>query len=151
MRRAGPPRRRHRLSTLPDQITREVASDPTSYEITSLGATSLAIRPLKANARPTNLAIATDSIAVRGRAGLAVRDLHPLRRFDILARDLRGDARFDGVDDTLSVGTSCRPPEGEQRAGEAAAATARSPGTRRAAGWRWRRRGSSARRPTARG
>jgi hypothetical protein len=49
---------------LPDKITRAVASDPTNYEVKSLGATSLAIRPLKGTARPANLAIATESIKV---------------------------------------------------------------------------------------
>jgi hypothetical protein len=49
---------------LPDKITKALASDPKSYEVKSIGATSLAIRPLKADAKPANLAIATESIKV---------------------------------------------------------------------------------------
>ncbi len=48
----------------PDKITKAVASDPKSYEVKALGDTSLAIRPLKANAKPANLNIATASIHV---------------------------------------------------------------------------------------
>src|SRR4051794_11623480 len=45
----------------PDKITKAVASDPKSYEVKSLGDTSLAIRPLNANAKPANLNIETAS------------------------------------------------------------------------------------------
>ncbi len=48
----------------PDKITKAVASDPKSYEVKSLGDTSLAIRPLSASAKPANLNIATASIHV---------------------------------------------------------------------------------------
>lgn len=48
----------------PDKITKAIASDPTSYEVKSVGATSLAIRPLKANAKPASVSIATESIKV---------------------------------------------------------------------------------------
>jgi hypothetical protein len=49
---------------LPDKITKAVASDQQSYEVKSLGSTSLAIRPLKENAKPASLAIATETIKV---------------------------------------------------------------------------------------
>ncbi|MCA9676873.1 MAG: DUF2381 family protein [Kofleriaceae bacterium] len=48
----------------PDKITKALASDPASYEVKAIGATSLAIRPLKPDAKPANLAIATESIKV---------------------------------------------------------------------------------------
>jgi hypothetical protein len=48
----------------PDEITKAVASDTKGYEVKSLGSTSLAIRPLKKDAKPANLAIATKSIKV---------------------------------------------------------------------------------------
>ena len=48
----------------PDKITKALASDPASYEVKAIGATSLAIRPLKSDAKPANLAIATESIKV---------------------------------------------------------------------------------------
>jgi hypothetical protein len=48
----------------PDKITKAIASDPKSYEIKSIGDTSLAIRPLRANAKPGSLAIVTPSINV---------------------------------------------------------------------------------------
>jgi hypothetical protein len=48
----------------PDKITKAVASDDKSYEVKALGSTSLAIRPLKASAKPANLAIATESLKV---------------------------------------------------------------------------------------
>ena len=49
---------------LPDKIDKALASDTTSYEVKPIGATSLAIRPLKADAKPANLALATASIKV---------------------------------------------------------------------------------------
>lgn len=49
---------------LPDRITKALASDPAGYEVKSIGATSVAIRPLRADAKPASLAIATESIKV---------------------------------------------------------------------------------------
>lgn len=49
---------------LPDKIVKALASDTSGYEVKPIGATSLAIRPLKADARPANLALATESIKV---------------------------------------------------------------------------------------
>jgi len=49
---------------LPDKIQKALASDTTSYEVKPIGATSLAIRPLKADAKPASLALATDTIKV---------------------------------------------------------------------------------------
>ncbi len=49
---------------LPDKIVKALASDTTSYEVKPIGDRSLAIRPLKADARPANLALATESIKV---------------------------------------------------------------------------------------
>jgi hypothetical protein len=49
---------------LPDKIEKALASDTQSYEVKPIGATSLAIRPLKADAKPANLALATASIKV---------------------------------------------------------------------------------------
>ncbi len=49
---------------LPDKITKALASDTTGYEVKPIGDRSLAIRPLKADAKPANLALATDSIKV---------------------------------------------------------------------------------------
>ncbi len=49
---------------LPDKIDKALASDTQSYEVKPIGATSLAIRPLKGDAKPANLALATSSIKV---------------------------------------------------------------------------------------
>lgn len=49
---------------LPDKITKALASDTTAYEVKPIGDTSLAIRPLKQDAKPANLALATQSIKV---------------------------------------------------------------------------------------
>ncbi len=49
---------------LPDKIVKALASDTTGYEVKPIGDRSLAIRPLKADARPANLALATESIKV---------------------------------------------------------------------------------------
>jgi hypothetical protein len=49
---------------LPDRITKALASDTTGYEVKPIGDKSLAIRPLKADAKPANLALATESIKV---------------------------------------------------------------------------------------
>ncbi len=49
---------------LPDKILKALASDTTGYEVKPIGATSLAIRPLKADAKPANLALATETIKV---------------------------------------------------------------------------------------
>ncbi|MBP8806194.1 MAG: DUF2381 family protein [Kofleriaceae bacterium] len=49
---------------LPDKVDKAIASDVTSYEVKAIGATSLAIRPLKAGAKPASLAVATSSIKV---------------------------------------------------------------------------------------
>lgn len=49
---------------LPDKVDKAIASDVTSYEVKSIGATSLAIRPLKVGAKPASLAVATPTIKV---------------------------------------------------------------------------------------
>ncbi|MBK7070899.1 MAG: DUF1003 domain-containing protein [Myxococcales bacterium] len=49
---------------LPDKLEKALGSDTTSYEVKPIGSTSLAIRPLKADAKPANLALATASIKV---------------------------------------------------------------------------------------
>lgn len=49
---------------LPDKIDKALASDTQSYEVKPIGSTSLAIRPLKGDAKPANLALATSSIKV---------------------------------------------------------------------------------------
>ncbi len=49
---------------LPDKIQKALASDPSAYEVKPIGTTSLAIRPLKTDAKPANLALATDTIKV---------------------------------------------------------------------------------------
>jgi Protein of unknown function (DUF2381) len=49
---------------LPDKIQKALASDTTSYEVKAIGSTSLAIRPLRADAKPASLALATDTIKV---------------------------------------------------------------------------------------
>ncbi len=49
---------------LPDRITKALASDTTGYEVKPIGDRSLAIRPLKIDARPANLALATEGIKV---------------------------------------------------------------------------------------
>lgn len=49
---------------LPDKITKALGSDNVNYEVKPIGNTSLAIRPLKADAKPANLALATDTIKV---------------------------------------------------------------------------------------
>lgn len=49
---------------LPDAIEKAIASDTRAYEVKSIGTTSLAIRPLAADARPASLAIVTASIKV---------------------------------------------------------------------------------------
>ena len=49
---------------LPDKLEKALGSDTTSYEVKPIGATSVAIRPLKPDAKPANLALATASIKV---------------------------------------------------------------------------------------
>ncbi len=49
---------------LPDKIEKALASDTQSYEVKPIGSTSLAIRPLKADAKPANLALSTASLKV---------------------------------------------------------------------------------------
>ena len=49
---------------LPDKIVKALASDPASYEVKPIGDKSLAIRPLRADAKPANLALATESLKV---------------------------------------------------------------------------------------
>ncbi|MBK9036984.1 MAG: DUF2381 family protein [Myxococcales bacterium] len=49
---------------LPDKIDKALASDTVSYEVKPIGATSLAIRPLKPDAKPANLALSTASMKV---------------------------------------------------------------------------------------
>jgi len=49
---------------LPDKIDKALGSDTTSYEVKPIGTNSLAIRPLKADAKPANLALATASLKV---------------------------------------------------------------------------------------
>lgn len=49
---------------LPDKILRAIASDTTGYEVKPIGDKSLAIRPLKADAKPASLALATETIKV---------------------------------------------------------------------------------------
>lgn len=49
---------------LPDKVDKAIASDVTSYEVKSIGPTSLAIRPLKVGSKPASLAVATPSIKV---------------------------------------------------------------------------------------
>ncbi len=49
---------------LPDKIGKALASDTTAYEVKPIGDRSLAIRPLRADARPANLALSTDSLKV---------------------------------------------------------------------------------------
>ncbi len=49
---------------LPDKIVKALASDTTGYEVKPIGDKSLAIRPLKADAKPANLALATETIKV---------------------------------------------------------------------------------------
>src|SRR5688500_2015277 len=48
----------------PDKISKALASDPSGYEVKSIGATTVAVRPLKPDARPASLAVATDTIKV---------------------------------------------------------------------------------------
>ncbi len=49
---------------LPDKIEKALASDTQSYEVKPIGSTSLAIRPLRADAKPANLALSTASLKV---------------------------------------------------------------------------------------
>ncbi|MEZ4403926.1 MAG: DUF2381 family protein [Kofleriaceae bacterium] len=49
---------------LPDKIDKALASDTQSYEVKPIGATSLAIRPLKPDAKPSNLALSTATLKV---------------------------------------------------------------------------------------
>ena len=49
---------------LPDKLEKALGSDTTSYEVKPIGTTSVAIRPLRADAKPANLALATPSIKV---------------------------------------------------------------------------------------
>jgi hypothetical protein len=49
---------------LPDKIDKAIGSDTTSYEVKPIGPNSVALRPLKADARPANLALATASMKV---------------------------------------------------------------------------------------
>ena len=49
---------------LPDKIEKALASDPVGYEVKPIGNTSLAIRPLKVDAKPGNLALSTATIKV---------------------------------------------------------------------------------------
>ena len=47
---------------LPDTIQKAIASDTRAYEVKPIGATSRAIRPLTADARPASLALVTESL-----------------------------------------------------------------------------------------
>jgi hypothetical protein len=49
---------------LPDTIQKAIASDTRAYEVKPIGATSLAIRPLTADARPASLALVSESLKV---------------------------------------------------------------------------------------
>ena len=49
---------------LPDRVIKALASDTVAYEVKPIASTSIAIRPLRADARPANLSLATESIHV---------------------------------------------------------------------------------------
>jgi hypothetical protein len=48
----------------PDRVVKALASDTVAYEVKPIASTSIAIRPLRADARPANLSLATESIHV---------------------------------------------------------------------------------------
>ncbi|HVV88224.1 MAG TPA: hypothetical protein VHE35_34520 [Kofleriaceae bacterium] len=49
---------------LPDKVVKALASDTVNYEVKPIASTTIAIRPLAANARPANLSLATDTLHV---------------------------------------------------------------------------------------
>lgn len=49
---------------LPDKVIKALASDTVAYEVKPIASTSIAIRPLRPDAKPANLSLATDTIRV---------------------------------------------------------------------------------------
>ncbi len=49
---------------LPDKVIKALASDTVGYEVKPIATTTIAIRPLRADAKPANLSLATDTIHV---------------------------------------------------------------------------------------
>lgn len=48
----------------PDKVVKALASDTVAYEVKPIASTSIAIRPLRADAKPANLSLATETIRV---------------------------------------------------------------------------------------
>jgi len=90
---------------VPDKITKAVASDPQSYEVKSLGATSLAIRPLKANAKAANLAIATESIKVSVVLSIAPRREKALTQVTFKRADVEAEVQRR-IDEAVAAKTA---------------------------------------------
>jgi hypothetical protein len=89
----------------PDEITKAVASDPKSYEIKSLGSTSLAIRPLKKDAKPANLAVATESIKVSVVLSIAKDRGDALTQVTFKRADVEAELRAR-IDDAVAERTA---------------------------------------------
>lgn len=49
---------------LPDKVVKALASDTVGYEVKPIASTTIAIRPLKADAKPANLSLTTETIRV---------------------------------------------------------------------------------------
>lgn len=49
---------------LPDKVQKALASDTVSYEVKPIASTTIAIRPLRADAKPASVSLATDTIRV---------------------------------------------------------------------------------------
>ncbi len=75
----------------PDKITKAIASDSTSYEVKSIGSTSLAIRPLKTEAKPANLAIVTETIKVSVVLKIATKSADALTQVTFKRADIEAE------------------------------------------------------------
>lgn len=89
----------------PDKITKALASDPASYEVKSIGSTSLAIRPLKADAKPANLAIATDSLKVSVVLSIAPKAQKALTQVTFKRADVEAELQRR-IDDAVAERTA---------------------------------------------
>ncbi len=97
---------------LPDKVVKALASDTVAYEVKPIASTTIAIRPLRADARPANLSLATDTLHVSIILRIAASREEALTQVTFKRADVEAEVRR-----RIDEGVAARTAELEARIG----------------------------------